>query len=102
MATLREQQSEFVRRIADLIDFAYFNGYQLTWGDTYPHSKHKIGSFHDKGLAIDLNLFKDGKYLQATEDHKFLGEYWESLNPMCTWGGHFPKPDGNHYSWGEK
>jgi len=51
-----------------------------------------------KRLAIDLNLFKDGEYLTDTEDHRFLGEFWESLGG--TWGGRWD--DGNHYSWGER
>ena len=55
-------------------------------------------------LAIDLDLFKDGEgfemgckvYLTKTEDHRKLGEFWESLHPLCRWGGRFG--DGNHYS----
>jgi hypothetical protein len=43
---------------------------------------------------LDLNLFKDGKYLALTEDHKPLGEWWESQGGA--WGGRFN--DGNHYS----
>ena len=53
-------------------------------------------SLHENSLAIDLNLFKDGKYLSETEDHRQLGEYWESLDDDCCWGGRFK--DGNHYS----
>jgi hypothetical protein len=30
-----------------------------------------------------------------------LGEYWEGLDIMCTWGGRFKRKDGNHYSYGE-
>lgn len=70
---------------------------------TYPLLAMKIanntgsgirGSLHEIGLAVDLNLFKDGRYLASTEDHRPLGEYWESIGG--TWGGHFN--DGNHYS----
>lgn len=53
-------------------------------------------SLHEIGLAIDLNLFRDGKFLAASEDHQPLGEYWESLHPLARWGGRFK--DGNHYS----
>ena len=80
-----------------LIVHAYKKGYELTGGDLHATSGHKPGSFHYKRLAIDLNLFKDGIYLKKTDDHKELGEYWESLGG--TWGGRFR--DGNHYSWGE-
>ena len=98
--SLRSQQSKFVKAVGLLIIYAYHLGYELTFGDTYPHSKHMIGSWHEKGLAIDLNLFRDGKYLTKTEDHQPLGIYWESLGG--TWGGRFKNKDGNHYSWNER
>ena len=99
MGKLNEQQFRFTYLIALLILYAYAKGYTLTFGDARAKSGHKIGSFHYKGLAIDLNLFKDGKYLISTEAHKPLGLFWESLDPECTWGGRFQ--DGNHYSYGE-
>lgn len=53
-------------------------------------------SLHIERLAIDLNLFRGGKFLDLTTHHQPLGEYWESLAPDCRWGGRFG--DGNHYS----
>lgn len=53
-------------------------------------------SLHELGLAVDLNLFRDGKFLEGSEQHKLLGEYWETLHPLARWGGRFG--DGNHYS----
>lgn len=100
--SLRKQQSIFTLMVAKLIFFAYENGYELTFGDAYATTGHKNNSFHYKRLAIDLNLFKDGQYLTKTEDHKILGEYWESIGG--SWGGNFSpakKRDGNHYSLGE-
>ena len=97
--SLRKDQSRFVRMVADLIIFAYDNGYELSFGDAWARSGHITGSFHYQRLAIDLNLFKDGKYLEDTEDHKPLGEYWVSIGGV--WGGNFMKKDGNHYSYGE-
>lgn len=84
-------------------------GYDVTLGDAYRDPRlHgvmgvKIGYGHSKSahkirLAIDLNLFnKSGKFLQSTEDHKELGEWWEKQDPSCRWGGRFK--DGNHYSF---
>jgi len=95
--SLRKKQSEFARKVALLIHFAYEQGYEITFGDAWAKSGHKKGSYHYQRLAIDLNLFRDGKYLQETEDHEPLGLFWESLGG--TWGGRFK--DGNHYSWGE-
>jgi len=97
--TLNEKQFRFTYLVSVLIQFAYSVGYTLSFGDAYAHDGHKMGSYHYRRLAIDLNLFKDGKYLEKTEDHEPLGEFWESLDPECTWGGRFK--DGNHYSFGE-
>jgi len=102
---LREKQSRFVRMVAKLIEHAGHLGYELTFGDAYrdPRLHGEMGekkgygrysSNHKIRLAIDLNLFKDGKYLTKTQDHKFLGEYWEEMGG--SWGGRFN--DGNHYS----
>lgn len=106
--TLGEKQRKFTALIAKLIEWAYANGYELTFGDAYrdPRVFGEVGyskgygrasSNHKVRLAVDLNLFKDGQYQASTEAHRPLGEYWESLDPMCAWGGRFN--DGNHYSF---
>lgn len=103
--TLGSKQRRFTLMISKLIQYAYANGYELTLGDAYrdPRLHGQVGekkgygaanSVHKDRLAVDFNLFKDGKYLAATEDHKQLGEYWESIGG--SWGGRFE--DGNHYS----
>ena len=80
-----------------LILYAYEIGYEMSFGDARAKDGHKVGSFHYKGLAIDLNLFKDKDFLKKTEDHEQIGIFWEKIGG--TWGGRFE--DGNHYSWGE-
>lgn len=107
--TLRQQQSEFVRLLAKLFDFAYANGMELTLGEAWRTPEQaKLNaakgtgistSLHIDRLAVDLNLFVGGVFIDATEGHKRLGEYWESLHPRCRWGGRFKRPDGNHYSF---
>lgn len=95
--SLREKQSKFVWMVSKLIDFAYSSGYELTFGDAWSkkeYGAHRHNSLHYDRLAIDLNLFKNGKYLIKTEDHEPLGRYWESIGG--NWGGRFD--DGNHYS----
>lgn len=103
--SLGDKQRQFTRMIGLLIDWAYQNGYELTFGDAYrdPRLHGSVGekkgygassSNHKVRLAVDFNLFLDGRFLAATEDHKPLGEYWESLGG--SWGGRFN--DGNHYS----
>ena len=103
--TLGQKQRKFTRMVADLIVFAYEQGYELTFGDAFrdPRVHGPVGqkksyssanSLHKERLAIDFNLFKDGRFLPQSEDHRPLGEYWESLGG--SWGGRFG--DGNHYS----
>jgi hypothetical protein len=108
--TLGEQQRAFALALAELIVWLYRQGYEVSFGDAYrdPRLHGEFGkkvaygnakSFHKKRLAVDLNLFRDGKYLAKTEDHRVIGEKWEKMGG--TWGGRFAKKDGNHYSWGE-
>lgn len=107
--TLRQKQSIFLFLVARLIIFANENGYELTFGEAYRtpeqaalNAKKGIGienSLHIKRLAIDLNLFKDGIYLSSSENHRFLGEWWEQQHMNCRWGGRWK--DGNHYEFTE-
>ena len=94
--SLRKSQSKFAKALGQLIIFATYYNYELTFGDTYPGKyEHDPDGKHPLGLAIDLNLFKNGKYLKKTSDHKFLGIYWKMLGGI--WGGDWD--DGNHYEW---
>jgi hypothetical protein len=106
--TLREKQSLFAIMMAKLIVYAYTQGYEVTFGDAYrdPRLHGVMGvrksyshprSTHKLRLALDLNLFRDGAYLDDTEDHRPLGEWWEKQHELCRWGGRFG--DGNHYSF---
>lgn len=102
--TLGQAQRKFTRMVADLIIWAYDNGYELTFGEAWRTPEQAAinaakgsgiaTSLHIDRLAIDLNLFRDGKFLTSTDDHRPLGEYWESIGG--SWGGRFN--DGNHYS----
>jgi len=91
---LYKKQAKFSQMVALLLLHADMLGYEVTLGDAYATSGHMKDSLHYSRLAIDLNLFKDGKYLTQTEDHEPLGIYWESIGG--SWGGRFK--DGNHYS----
>ena len=105
--TLGEKQRDFTLKVSYLIQYAYEQGYKLTFGDAYrdPRVHGVVGvkdsyssamSLHKSRLAVDFNLFKNGKYMVSTDDYLPLGVYWESLGDNCTWGGRFG--DGNHFS----
>ena len=94
---LRQKQSKLALMVARLIIYAYSLGYEITLGDAYRDSRVRYGhrnSTHRFRLAVDLNLFKNGRYLTSTKSHQPLGEYWEAMGG--SWGGRFN--DGNHYS----
>ncbi len=55
-----------------------------------------VNSLHRLKLAIDLILFLGKSMLKQSEDYRELGMYWESLHPLCYWGGRFG--DGGHFS----
>ena len=95
-ASLLEKQQEFSLMLANLIQYAYSEGYSITFGECHRwHTEHgHPKSLHKQRLACDLNLFKGSKYLKTYEKHLFLGLYWEYLGG--SWGGRFDDP--NHYS----
>ena len=104
--TLGAKQRLFTRLVAQLIDYAYSQGFELTFSEAYRtpeqaalNAKSGSGisnSLHTKRLAVDLNLFIGGVYQDKSEAYRPLGEFWESLGG--SWGGRFSKPDGNHFS----
>lgn len=59
-----------------------------------PHLKTGL---HYSRLAMDLNLFVGGVYQDRNgPEFEALGQHWESLDPLCRWGGRFNDP--NHFS----
>lgn len=106
--TRRTLQTEFARLVPRLIDKAFELGFEVTLGDGYrdPRTHGDLGvklgyghakSAHKLRCALDLNLFKDGEYLEGSAAHRPLGEWWEQQHPLARWGGRFN--DGNHYSF---
>lgn len=99
-----EKQAKFTLMIANLIKKADEMGYQLTFAEAYRppelaelYAKQGRGirnSLHCQRLAVDFNVFKNGKYLKSGKEFEDLGVWWESQ--AGTWGGRFN--DGNHFS----
>ena len=94
MSELGDKRKLFTVCVAKLINFMLENGYQPMLGRD--GLKHMKNSLHYEGLAVDIDLTKDGVYLSKTQDHEIFGDYWETLDIDCCWGGRFG--DGNHYS----
>lgn len=106
--TLREKQTRFALAAARLIQKAHELGYQMTIGEVErtqaqaaQNAAAGLGisrSLHIERLAVDLNLFRDGRYIVDGEGHTELGAWWKSLDKDHRWGGDFKKKDFNHYS----
>jgi len=83
-------------------------GFEPVFGETYRtpeqaalNAAKGIGianSLHCDRLAIDLLLFKDGVWLQRSEQYVDLGVWWKAQHGLARWGGDFSRPDGNHFS----
>lgn len=108
--TLRTARCAFALAVANLVLYAASNGYSAALAEGMdrktikdPTTDHMSGSLHEIGLAQDIDLYDtNGVYLTKTEDHAFLGDWWEEYGvehglPLA-WGGHFKQADGNHYS----
>lgn len=106
--TLGEKQRRFAQLVGRLIDFAYSNGFELTFGEALRTDEQAainaakgIGiakSNHRIKLAIDLNLFIEGAWQTNPDAYRPLGDYWKTLDPLCRWGGDFKMKDAVHFS----
>ena len=120
--TLRQSRCRFTECIALLILEAELKGYEMALAEGMdrkterdPTTDHMKGSLHEIGLAQDIDLYKDGKYVCGEgvkckdparhvpfdKGHEKLGEWWEQLGkskgyPLRS-GIKFD--DANHYSW---
>ena len=98
--TLREQQSLFSRDVARLMLWLSGNGYEYTLGEAHRTIEQQkihvaagrsltMNSQHLKRLAIDLNIFKEGRLIQTKAELQAVGEFWEALDPTNRWGGNW-------------
>ena len=107
---LGAKQRLFMRLFPRLMDFLHgHDGWECTQGDGYRDPRvfgdsgeskgyGKAWSLHKLRLAKDINLFIDGEWITDSQHPAWteLGEYWESLHPLCVNGRHFD--DANHFS----
>ena len=113
--TLGDKQRLFMKLLGEFLVWIYDNNYEVSGGELKRSQAQSalnaaagIGianSNHIRSLAIDLNLFIDKTptgdediYQTTTEAYLPLGLKWESMHPLCRWGGRFHRPDGNHFS----
>lgn len=106
--TLSEKRCRFTHAAALLVHEAERLGYKCafdqvkrTQAEANANAASGAGistSLHLDGLAVDLLLYKDGRYITDSEGHAQLGAWWKSIAADHAWGGDFAKRDFNHYS----
>lgn len=109
--TLSQKQRRFTRMVGALIQWADLQGFELTFGEVWrtdaqqalyrTEGKSKaVRSRHQDRLAVDFNLFKNGRYMSSSSAYAPLGEFWKSLDSGCVWGGDWEQlQDGNHFEY---
>jgi peptidoglycan L-alanyl-D-glutamate endopeptidase CwlK len=94
--TLGQHQQTFSRHLVALMQKAFADGYEVRMGEVErPLEMQQIyvktgrsktmNSNHLKKCAADLHFIKDGILCYPKE----LGDYWESLDPLNSWGGNW-------------
>ncbi len=89
-------QEAFAEDLCNLIQHAISLGYKVRIGEVertleqqqiyFNTGRSKtMNSRHLKKCAADLHFFKDGKLCYPHE----LGNYWEGLNRLNSWGGNW-------------
>lgn len=111
--SLVTEQAAFLLDMCKLIKYATEQGFTLTAGELYRTPEQQeiylktgrsstMNSLHLKRLAVDFNIFKNGKLVGDKATLAPLGAYWESLHPLNSWGGNGKKlVDTPHFSRGD-
>jgi peptidoglycan L-alanyl-D-glutamate endopeptidase CwlK len=111
--SLRQNQSIFAKQFAEFIVWLYSEGYEVTFGEAQRTEEMadiyvKKGlssagrkSLHLQKLAFDIFIFKNGDLLEDKNALKHIGEKWESIDSLNSWGGFFTNRfDYPHFSRG--
>jgi hypothetical protein len=96
--SLSRIQQQFMQHFGMLLHQIYARGYGCTGGHLYRCQDCPVGtknSNHKIRLAVDLQLFKDGKYLTDPEEYRQFAQYWEALHPDNRSGIRYN--DANHF-----
>ena len=111
--SLVTEQAAFLLDMCKLIQYATEQGFTLTAGELYrtpdqqeiyvkTNRSSTMNSLHLKRLAVDFNIFRNGKLVGDKATIAPLGAYWESLHPLNSWGGNGKKlVDTPHFSRGD-
>jgi hypothetical protein len=93
MSKLGTAQEDFALMLAQLIVWAYGQGYRIRMGDVFAKTGHREGSNHYIKLAADLYVYRPGAKEQDMEAHRRMHDCWDELG-----GAPRIEVDMNHYS----
>ena len=119
--TLRQKQSLFMKLFAEFLVWVHSHpNWETSPGEGFVYKTrtvetidskrtvakdliHEPNSLHYEGLAQDINLFLAGEWISDGGHPTWteLGVKWESMHPLCRWGGRFVGKNGvdsNHFS----
>ena len=94
--TLGQNQEKFTRDLTKLLQHAFALGYEARVGEVERTVEQQtiyvktgrsktMNSRHLKKCAADLHFTKNGVLCYPKE----LGDFWESLDPLNSWGGNW-------------
>lgn len=115
--TKNEKRVLFLRCLAKLVLYAGRKGielFEIEGHRTLQRQRQLVGagkswtmnSRHVLLRAKDLGIFKQRRAANGNirrvvdwngDSYKPLGEYWESLHPLCVWGGSWKVRDCVHF-----
>lgn len=119
ISTLLGDQFEFSLAVSKLIQFIEDQGCRCSLKECFrtqllqnyylDQGKTKVWeSQHQKCLAIDICIFRDGEWLTKFVDLKIFGDYWQNLGLAFRWGGDWnregkqaPFYDAIHFEFNE-
>jgi hypothetical protein len=98
ISTLLRDQFQFSLAVSSLIQYINSRGCSCSLKEClrtqdqqdiyFKRGKTKVReSQHQKCLAVDICIFRDGEWLTKFEDLKIFGVYWQNLGLAFRWGG---------------
>lgn len=108
-----ESQAAFLLDACKLVAYATAQGFVVTGGEMWRSPEQQaiyvkagpsktMHSRHLERQAIDLNFFRGDMLCNDIQRLSMVGDYWESLHPLNSWGGRGVNfKDVPHFSRGD-
>ncbi len=101
-----QRQALFAQKLGEFLTWLFANGFEVTLGGAYDkegEGGHKPNSVHSDRMAIDLNIYLAGLWMDGNGDWQAphwqkIGAQWKSNGDIFKWGGDFKIKDFNHFS----